>query len=237
MQEYMNKMAKSIVLNKLHSKVHHVGWKIVSSVFRISYFKTKDLKEIYKQAREAYVIYLEYIEQTNIIDSEKGIDFTNVMTYIYKKVFGDAVFCGGDAINEMEFNNEFFDRMECVADVVVAWNEASFSALSREAFVNDYLQSYLLMFCDVTKCNLYVVFNLILEKNTDKLSCIFYSAFLKEFYLYIEMYSDRDFTKEYINELCLFRYYSDQEEFAVIFEKSKKNGDAKGFVKWFFSIN
>ena len=236
MQEYLHKITKSIVLNKLDPDIHHIGWKIVSHVFRVFYYKTQDIKEIYKFAKDAYIIYLEYIEQTNSIDPTKEIDFKNVMTYIYKKLFGENNFYIETGSQPVNVTNDLFDQMTIFTEVVVLWKTKSFSMEQRETLVNDYLQSYLLLFCDSTKQNLHTVLELLLEKNINDLSYELHSIFLKELYLYIESYSNRDFTKEYVNELCLVRYYSNREDFHATFESLRKKKDMRGFLKWYFSI-
>ena len=90
-QEYMNYTI--ILKNPVSTEYIYIGWRTMSHVFNLITAKyPDDLKKIYEVARNAYLIYLEYIDQMrsaiqkDTSDLSSAFNYNSAVIFVYSKL-------------------------------------------------------------------------------------------------------------------------------------------------------
>jgi len=147
-QEFVN---YAITLqNDISSDHVYIGWKTLNHVFnRITAKHPESIKKIYEISRNAYLIYLEYIDQmrsaikVNSSDLSSALNSKNAVIFVYSKLSDDL-----KDIPNYDEHREWFYRAVMITDVVFSWTNKYLTIFDRRALITKHLSRALNAFID-----------------------------------------------------------------------------------------
>jgi len=233
-QEYIQTFINSKILSKCDKResLFFMGWKILMHLFKRTRQLQRKMKDTYSILQRGNSIFIEYVEQAIDSDSDTIVDFGNLFGFIHRKIFEDLHVIQSEESNQIP--EIFVIRMVKIAETIFIWNNETFKVEDRQNICNQFLQSYIVLFCSDKLIYYFDALDFLLEKMQPRngFSVDDYSSFLTEFYLFISRKKNHSVTESDINNLFLNKYYSQIDVFDAVLLKEKNKKD---FLKWFFS--
>jgi len=150
-QEFVN---YAITLqNDISSDHVYIGWKTLNHVFnRITAKHPENIKKIYEISRNAYLIYLEYIDQmrsaikVNSSDLSSALNSKNAVIFVYSKLSDEL-----KDIPNYDEHREWFYKAVMITDMVFSWTNKQLTLFDRRALITKHLSCALNAFIDSDK--------------------------------------------------------------------------------------
>jgi hypothetical protein len=85
--EYINEMDKSEFMSAQLNRdfLVYTGFRAITHIFQISYTNSNDLNTAFYNSRNAYIFYLEYLEQINKTNMRHDLCHTDAIKFLYSK--------------------------------------------------------------------------------------------------------------------------------------------------------
>lgn len=131
-QNQNQKQIQNILFNGIQTMLH---------VFSILYYKINDVEEYYTQTQRAYLLYLEYLEHV-YLKNKTGI---SPSLFVYNRIFEKTEESNND--NDCQLFMQIADW----TNFILLRNILEISFLERHKLMEEFLQDYLLCFCQGNK--------------------------------------------------------------------------------------
>ena len=146
-QEYMN--YTMTLQNSVNQQYIYIGWKTMSHVFnRITAKYPDNLQKIYEVSRNAYLIYLEYIDQmssaiqNSTTDLATSFNYNSAALFVYNKLNDELL-----STADYSEHKDLFYKMITVMGMIFVWDNATLGLSDRRALFEKYASLYLSLFC------------------------------------------------------------------------------------------
>lgn len=85
--EYVNEMAKSEFMSAQSNRdfLVYTGFRAITHIFQICYIDSSDLNTAFYNSRNAYIFYLEYLEQIHKTNMRHDLSHTDAIQFLYSK--------------------------------------------------------------------------------------------------------------------------------------------------------
>jgi hypothetical protein len=141
--------------NHLSSEHIYIGWKTLSHVFnRVTAKHPDNLKKIYEVSRNAYLIYLEYIDQMtsavqlNASNLFSSFNYNSAVIFVYNKLSDELPASGSLTYDG---HKTLFYQMITITGMVFSWNQRDLSIIDRRSLIEKNLDKMLHAFCNDDK--------------------------------------------------------------------------------------
>jgi hypothetical protein len=225
-QDFMKHMIESVIINSSinANTIIYTGWKSTTHIFCILYCSTKNLKFTYSKFQRAYLVYLEYIEQT----ISAGNEAPESVLFLYDKIFSECHTEPSISISQQNFNikTDLFYQITNITNVIFGWNMKNLSNYDRFEIIKSHLHNHLHLMCNQSTFNLCQIIEHV--QNKCRMDYEEYDMFLEEFHRYVKktnlIKTEADVLSIFLNRILL------GEMIDVYNEKSLRQ-----FVKWIFT--
>jgi hypothetical protein len=85
--EYLDEMNNSEFMNAQSNKrfLIYTGFRAITHIFQISYINSNDLNAAFYNSRNAYIFYLEYLEQIHKTNMKHDLSHSDAIQFLYSK--------------------------------------------------------------------------------------------------------------------------------------------------------
>jgi hypothetical protein len=233
---YLDFMEKSEKICSLHNEneIVYYGWKMLLQIMSIMYVLNKTNQETNMKLQEAYLLYLEYIEQ---IYSKNMLTHKSPTEFVFKTCMGNInlnATTHGHKNKEIGQTNLIFTRIAKWTNIISQWDLHDFTSGDRQilhvAFLTNYLDSF-----STDRYEWYrVIENIqdIWSKEEDYST--FHVVLLDKFHKYI-MKNKPSNEKGYITNICFSKFVENKEYVTNMISNVRKNKDVDELLTWIFT--
>lgn len=224
--EYIENIENSEFINTLENKIFfiEIGFRAITNVFQINYIISKDIDTAYYSSKQAYLYYLEYLEQMNGTNMCHDLNHTDAILFIYNKSIIN--YSSNKNINTSSLSSDFeFEKINTkiskFINILLWWNNTTICRhFILKEFSIKYINNFLLSI-ENEKIFENIILYLEIAQKKDMTSDQ-YSEFLKETYNRIKK---QNFI--HWNEYVIFKIKDYDENL---------NSPIIDWVKWLISI-
>jgi hypothetical protein len=227
-QDFMKHMIEStIICDSVNAnEIIYNGWKSTTHIFCILYCGTKNLKFTYSKFQRAYLVYLEYIEQT-ILNGMETPSNNEIVMFLYSKIFSECHSEPSISISQRHFNikTDLFFQITNITSIIFGWNMQNISNEDRFRIIKTHLHNYLNIMCKPSIFHLHQIIEHV--QNKCHMDYSEYSAFLYEFYRYVKK-TTMEKSETDVVSICLNKFFCN--DIVEIYNKKPM----RKFIKWIF---
>jgi hypothetical protein len=240
--EFFVNMNASDVMNELNQPLLSVynGINCIHRVFEFILLKTKSIKKTYYYSQRAYSYYLEYMEQIHKANLSLNLNHIDAILFVYKKsifdMYDEENYGSSNSItNIMTLNYDvinidekdlkpLFETITKTTNVLFYWENSKITFEDRIRISNEYLPLFL---NKLDKIETVIEYLKIIQQKIE-MGFTIYEKLLNAILKMKEKKNSRSTMTTTPNDICLLKFYVEEDIFKEKFEK----GDMKEFVKW-----
>jgi len=212
------------------------GFKTILQLLSILHLIKMSEEQINSYLEKSYILYVEYSEQVYL---KKTDSYHTPSMFVYNVLIGNIslnAYTNSEKQNiNISGNTPFMRKIVVWNDLLLNWNNSKININQRVYFIKNFLLSYLLLFSEDSKFDLFRVFEsaLHLFKNTND---IFdkYSYFLTSFHNYVSK-NDKEFNKKIVEEIIFEKFVRYHDKLKEMFSDVKNIKHMDNLVEWIFT--
>lgn len=202
------------------------GFNCLNKILMIVYALEMSEEQINSYLEKAHMLYIEYTEQV-FLKNEDVIHSPSMFVY--------NVLIGNISFESMKSNKEQFSLYLTKWSFLLTFWDSNFTINERKYFIENFFNSYLLLFTNADLFELHKPFEIVQEylKGLNN-SFDVYSMFLSSFHNYFEN-NDSIFTKQDIEKLCFEKFLRHKDYFELELSKVETKKQMDTLVHWIFN--
>lgn len=236
LEKYLLNADKIECSNPLHKNVViYNGFKSILKLLSILHLIKMSKEQINSYLEKSYILYVEYSEQVYL---KKTDSYHTPSMFVYNVLIGNIAlnaYTDSEKQNiNMSGNTPFMRKMIVWNELILNWGNSQLNINQKIYFIKNFLQSYLLLFTNDSKFELFRVFESVLQLFKDDNVFDKYTYFLTSFHNYVSK-NEAEFDNKMVEEIIFEKFVRHQDTVKEMFQDVKNIKHMDNLVEWLFT--